>query len=350
MTPIPSWLRTILRCPSDGAELAERSELLICPHGHEFGVVDGVPVMLTESDHETLWVRSASLAAAQGVRQGKRAPGDPFVDTIGCTPEVRAQLRTELLAAERDGTPSAVDPVASSLVLATNGLLYKRLVGKLTRAPIPILSLPPGAGRILLDVGCSWGRWSIAGAQRGYRPVGLDPSLGAVLAAKRLAARCGVQAAFVVGDATALPFTQGAFHVAFSYSVLQHFGAQALERSLREIRRVLREDGRVLVQMANALGIRSLYHQARRRFGKGEGFDVRYRTPRQLLATFNRIFGDVSLAADCFLGLGIQRTDRDLLPRANRLIVDASEALKALATRVPLIRYCADSVYLSTGP
>ena len=189
----------------------------------------------------------------------------------------------------------------------------------------------------------------IAGAQQGYLAVGIDPSLGAVLAAKRLAGRFGLQAAFVVGDATALPFAKSAFHVAFSYSVLQHFGSQALDRALREMRRVLRDDGRILVQMANALGIRSLYHQSRRRFGKGQGFDVRYRTPQQLLKMFNRIFGDVSLAADCFLGLGIQSSDRDLLPLLNRLVVDVSEALKTLSRHFPLIRYCADSVYLSTG-
>ncbi len=154
----------------------------------------------------------------------------------------------------------------------------------------------------------------------------------------------------MVGDATALPFSESAFHVAFSYSVLQHFGSQALDRSLREMRRVLRDDGRILVQMANALGIRSLYHQARRHFGRARGFDVRYRTPQQLLARFRSIFGDVSLAADCFLGLGIQSSDRDLLPLANRLIVDISEILKTLSKRIPLIRYCADSVYLSTQP
>ncbi len=343
MTQILPWLRELLRCPADGAELVEREQLLVCPKGHEFGVVDGVPVMLTESDDETLWVRSASLAAAREVRQGSRAPNDLFIDTIGCTPEVRAQL----CAALERPLPE-VDPVASSLVLATNGLLYKHLVGKLTRAPIPILSLPEGGGRMLLDVGCSWGRWSIAGARQGYRVIGLDPSLGAVLAAKRLAGRFGLQAAFVVGDATALPFAKSAFHVAFSYSVLQHFGSQALDRSLREIRRVLREDGRVLVQMANALGIRSLYHQARRRFSEGQGFDVRYRTPHQLLTTFNRIFGEVSLAADCFMGLGIQSSDRDLLPLANRLVVDISESLKAFSKLFPIFRYCADSVYLST--
>ncbi len=126
---------------------------------------------------------------------------DLFVDTIGCTPTVRARLYQDLAGA---GPRSEVDPIANSLVLATNGLLYKGLVGRLTRAPIPMISLPEGEGRMLLDVGCSWGRWSIASARQGYRAVGLDPSLGAVLAAKRLAERLGLDAAFVVGDATAL--------------------------------------------------------------------------------------------------------------------------------------------------
>ncbi|HEY1754061.1 MAG TPA: class I SAM-dependent methyltransferase [Bryobacteraceae bacterium] len=345
MTSISPWLRAILRCPADGSELADAENRLLCPHGHEFGVVEGVPVMLTENQDETLWVRSASLAAAREVGHGNRAPDELFLDTIGCTPEILARLSASL--ADLDALPAGVDPVASSLVLATNGLLYKGLTGRLTRIPIPAISLPEGGGRILLDVGCSWGRWSIAGARRGYRAIGLDPSLGAVLAAKRLAERCAVQAAFVVGDATALPFSNRAFDAAFSYSVLQHFGSQALDQSLREMRRVLREDGRMLVQMANALGVRSLYHQARRRFAEGQLFDVRYRTPGELLATFNRIFGDVSLAADCFLGLGVQSSDRDLLPLRNRLIVDLSEALKKLSVRIPWMRYCADSVYLS---
>ena len=41
------------------------------------------------------------------------------------------------------------------------------------------------AGSRLLDLGSSWGRWSIAAARKGYSVVGLDPSLGAVLAARR---------------------------------------------------------------------------------------------------------------------------------------------------------------------
>jgi cyclopropane fatty-acyl-phospholipid synthase-like methyltransferase len=43
----------------------------------------------------------------------------------------------------------------------------------------------PGAGKLLLDIGCSWGRWSISAARNGWCVVGIDPSLGAIMAARR---------------------------------------------------------------------------------------------------------------------------------------------------------------------
>lgn len=73
----------------------------------------------------------------------------------------------------------------------------------------------------------------------------MDPSLAAVLAGRRIA---------------------GEVDVAFSYSVIQHFGRPDAEAALREMARVLAPDSEIMVQMANALGVRSFYHQARRGF------------------------------------------------------------------------------------
>jgi SAM-dependent methyltransferase len=75
--------------------------------------------------------------------------------------------------------------------------------------PIPDIRLPQGQAKLLLDVGCSWGRWSIAARRKGYSPVGLDPSLGAVLAARRIADSLGLAFYGVVGDARILPFRAG---------------------------------------------------------------------------------------------------------------------------------------------
>src|SRR6187402_1499218 len=78
------------------------------------------------------------------------------------------RVRWRALAARQP----AIDPVVAFLVAATNGLLYRHLIGQLTSYPIPDLALPPGNGRPLLDVGCSWGRWTMAAAARGYDAIG----------------------------------------------------------------------------------------------------------------------------------------------------------------------------------
>jgi 2-polyprenyl-3-methyl-5-hydroxy-6-metoxy-1,4-benzoquinol methylase len=84
---------------------------------------------------------------------------------------------------------------------ATNGMLYIRLIGKLTDYPIPYLRLPPGEGKRFLEIGCNWGRWCIAAARMGYRPVGIDPSLKGIRAARQVALHLGIQAHYVAADA-----------------------------------------------------------------------------------------------------------------------------------------------------
>lgn len=54
------------------------------------------------------------------------------------------------------GGDKPVDAYVQSIVVKSSGNLYKPLLGKLTRHPIPDLRLPPGEGRTLLDVGCNW--------------------------------------------------------------------------------------------------------------------------------------------------------------------------------------------------
>src|SRR4051794_25960664 len=81
------------------------------------------------------------------------------------------------------------------------GFMYAPLIGRLVEYPIPTTRLPHGEGRVVLDLGCNWGRWTIAAARAGYRAVGLDPSLPAVQAAYDVATQLGVQADFLVGEA-----------------------------------------------------------------------------------------------------------------------------------------------------
>jgi ubiquinone/menaquinone biosynthesis C-methylase UbiE len=245
-------------------------------------------------------------------------------------------------------TGTSVDSFVQSMVAMTSGQLYAPVVAKLTRHPIPSLRLPQSNGASLLDVGCNWGRWTIAASRLGYEAIGIDPSLQAILAARRVARKEGSAARFVVGDARFLPFTPASFDVVFSYSVLQHFSRSDAVTSLREIARVLAMNGDSMIQMANSAGIRSLYHQLKRGFRSASKFEVRYWSRKALRDTFSRCIGPSVISADCYFGLGIQPADTDLLPLGYRAVVRASEIIRELSLQIPSLVAAADSVYVKS--
>jgi SAM-dependent methyltransferase/uncharacterized protein YbaR (Trm112 family) len=335
-------LLEVLACPCDHMPLTSREGALVCPEGHSYPVIEGVPVMLRQ-DREAIHPAFASTLAA--VKAGTRSDDRKsrlYLEGLYLTEKEMARLEASL---ERE---SEIDPVASYLVAATCGNLYKGLIGSLTRYPIPEMRLPPGAGKRLLDVGCSWGRWCIAAAQKGYRAVGIDPCLASVLAARRVAAQLGVEAEFIVADARFLPFAPSTFDVAFSYSVIQHFSKPNARIALAEVARTLRPHGRCLIQMAGRYGIRSMWHQLRRIGRKGPEHRVRYWGPLELKKTFTDIVGQTRMSVDGYFGLGIQRSDIDLMPAHYRLVIRASEVLRAVSRALPPIVYVADSLYLDS--
>ncbi len=232
------------------------------------------------------------------------------------------------------------------LVAATNGILYKTLISRLPDYPIPELELPEGDGRLFLDVGCSWGRWSIAAARKGYSPVGIDPSLGAVMAGKRVAAQLDLPSRFLVGDARHLPFRDQAIDTVFSYSVIQHFSYGDADQSIREAARVLVPSGTCLIQLPNTFGLRCLYHQARRAFRAPRAFEVRYWTPKRIEQKFGQLFKTSVLSPDCFFGIGLQASDAEMMPRVRRLVIQVSEFAKRLSKRFPFLARTADSIWI----
>lgn len=326
---------TILQCPLNGDPLHQEGDWLVSSRGERYPIIQGVPVLLVKTTDPTLWVVSASYDAA------RNQPDDPYHEgTIGCGQAEMRRLRERL----KDGVERDVDPIISSLIGATSGYMYVEMVGSLPVVPIPDIRLPQGNGR-LLDIGCNWGRWSVAAARKGYKVVGVDPSLGAVLAARRLADKMGLDAQFVVGDALHLPFRAGSFDNIFSYSVLQHFSYGDCAKAIDEAGRVSAPGASLTIQMPNVFGIRCLYHQARRRFREATGFAVRYYTPARLSRTFDS-YGPNRLEVDGFFGLGIQPTDRPLVSGFKRRVIDASEILRGLSRWVPGLKYTADSLYV----
>ena len=266
-------------------------------------------MLLTPQEDPTLWVRQASLQSA------REHPDDPWQEeTIGVAPEELAMLKIQLQNVDASG--GAIDPIISFLIGATSGQMYAEQTGKLKTVPIPWLRLPAcSRENLLLDVGCNWGRWSIATAQAGYQVVGIDPSLGAVLAAQRLARRLGLEdVSFVVADALQLPFAHNTFDSIFSYSVLQHFSSENTTAALKQAKIVSKPNAQLLIQMPNRFGIRCLYHQWKRRFRVPERFEVRYYSPSMLKKMFGHYYGPGKLSVDGYFGLGIQPSDRHMMP------------------------------------
>jgi len=320
------WLLKNLICPRDQKELAFGHDHLECPNGHVYHVISGIPIMIFEDERPTHDYLRRSLEQVKRVVSGET-------------------LESVLRPVE---TANGIDGFVQGELPYTNGNLYFCVQNKLTRYPLPFLRLPESKGERLLDVGCNWGRWSIRAAQKGYKPVGIDPSLDAVLAAQRVSKQLGVETTFVVGDARYLPFRDGCFDVGFSYGVLQHFSKENARAALAEIDRTLKENGRVLVQMPNKYGLRSLQQQWRRGFSEGKDFDVRYWTPSELLSTFEKRFGKTVFTADCYFGLGIQASDVDLLPTRFKTVVHTSELLRKISGGITPLAKLADSVYLES--
>ena len=323
-----------LICPKDGNPL---DDALRCRDGHGYKVVEGIPVLLRDDLPPTISLATASLAAARD----PRADAPLYLDSVGVSPEQRR------LASRLFEEKSRIDPVAAVLVAATSGHAYAHLVGNLDQYPIPDIPLPSGNGRRLLDVGCSWGRWSISAAAKGYRVTGIDPSLGALLAAKRASRQLGHDIRFICADARALPFARDSFDQVFSYSVIQHLSVRDAEAAFDEMARVLRPGGEVLVQMAHRLGIRSIYHQARRRFREPKGFEVRYWGARDLRRAIDRRFGQSTLRAHCYFGLGLEPSDTRLMKPHMKGLIMLSERLRRMSLRLTALTSFADSLYVS---
>lgn len=336
-----SWYLENLVCPRDHERLEVLGEQLICAERHAYPIVEGVPVMLLDNTDQTLDVADKSLRVANGSAANKPTP--PFyLETLG----VNDEERNGILELSRN--TNCVDPVVSYLIGATNGYMYRRLIGKLQSYPIPEIRLPRSSGEWLLDVGCNWGRWSIAAAKKGYSVVGVDPSLGGIMAARRVSTSLGLDIKYLVADGRYLPFAAKRFDRVFSYSVLQHFAKRDAVLALNEMARVLKPEGKSLVQMANVYGLRSLYQQARRRLKEPQNFEVRYWSPPELRQTFKSTIGETTINVDCFGGLGIQRSDWHMVSARLKLIVAASEMLRTISKPLPILRYAADSLYLES--
>jgi ubiquinone/menaquinone biosynthesis C-methylase UbiE len=103
-------------------------------------------------------------------------------------------------------------------------------------------------GGDLLDVPCGFGRHSVPLGQAGYRVVGVDRS-EALLAEAQQRSGDADWPRFVAADYRELPFPDESFDAAVNlFSSLGYLGDEEDTKVLAEIRRVLRPEGRLVIE------------------------------------------------------------------------------------------------------
>lgn len=109
------------------------------------------------------------------------------------------------------------------------------------RRAVAIADLSPGA--LVLDVGCGTGRWVRRYRELGLSPVGIDATMGML----RIARSHGTTNPVIAALAHSLPFSNDVFDCISDITVVQHIPYNLQPQALREMVRVLKPGGRIIL-------------------------------------------------------------------------------------------------------
>ena len=109
------------------------------------------------------------------------------------------------------------------------------------RRALAIAAISPGAR--FLDVGCGTGRWVRRYTELGFSPVGVDATFGML----RIARSHQASVPLLVGMAQSLPFSDSVFDCLSDITVVQHISYDLQSTALREMVRVLKPGGRMIL-------------------------------------------------------------------------------------------------------
>lgn len=108
-------------------------------------------------------------------------------------------------------------------------------------------------GDRLLDVGCGVGTFSYSAAKQNIEAVGIDYSPESIKLAKKIAKEEGLakKLTYILGDAQKLPFPDNSFDKVVAADFVEHLTWPVTIRSVEEMLRVLRPEGKMVVYTPN---------------------------------------------------------------------------------------------------
>jgi len=234
-------------------------------------------------------------------------------------------------------------------ISATNGIQYGDRVGKLKGYPtyeLPVKNVEQG---LMLDIGTGWGRWLVAGAAKGYIPIGIDLRLEFCQTAQQTLVASGKTGYTVVADLKEIPFKDDLFDLVWSFSVIQHTHKDRMLRSLENIKRILVPGGYTKLEFPNKNGVRNHSGPAKKYASQASDYNswkVRYYTIGEYKNIFSKIFKNFSFSNHSFLGIGVLKEDLKYVSVMNKILCGVSLAGSLLTKIIPLFKYISDSIYV----
>ena len=234
-------------------------------------------------------------------------------------------------------------------IAATNGRHFIDRTGKLIDYPVYKLPVKMVQGKkIMLDIGCGWGRWLVAGCNAGYIPIGLDIRLEFCKTNRRVLFDQKKQGYSIVADLENIPFRENVFDLVWSFSVIQHTHVERLKNCIQHINRILANDGFTYLEFPNSKGIRNRFGVVQDSAGKDDynSWNVRYYSPKEYEIMFNEFLSHFSYANHSFLGIGILPEDLKYVSLKNKIICTMSLVGSFFADIIPGLKNFSDSIYI----
>lgn len=117
-------------------------------------------------------------------------------------------------------------------------------------------------GAMALDVGTGSGWMAIVGAMSGLHVVSVDICLAAINRAQERANSMPLEVQdsirYVVADGLALPFPDARFEGVFTFDAIHHLADNTCPRAIREMLRVCRWDGKVVLSDLSEKGLQAV--------------------------------------------------------------------------------------------
>ena len=157
-----------------------------------------------------------------------------------------------------------------------------------------VFSMLRSRGGKALDLGCGTGNYTLELKRRGFDVIGLDASEGMLEIARSKGLEC------VKGDAYSLPFPDESFNLVLSVTMFEFIHEP--EKVLREIHRVLKPGGEVLIGTMNGRSSWFLFKRLKSLFVETAYRYARFYTPGELETLLrNTGFAEVESAGVIFL-------------------------------------------------